>query len=42
MHFEFIDENVWARFNQEVAKSKGWKIGSTTNSEHGHKQNKKR
>ena len=42
MHFEFIDENVWARFNQEVAKSKGWKIGSTTKSEHGHKQNRKR
>jgi hypothetical protein len=42
MHFEFIDENVWARFNQEVAKSKGWKIGSTTKSEHGHKQNRKK
>lgn len=42
MHFEFIDENVWARFNQEVAKSKGWKIGSTTNSEHGHKQNRRK
>ena len=41
MHFEFIDENVWARFNQEVAKSKGWKIGSTTKSEHGHKQNRR-
>lgn len=42
MHFEFIDENVWARFNQEVAKSKGWKIGSTTKSEHGHKQNRRK
>ena len=42
MHFEFLDENVWARFNQEVAKSRGWKIGSTTNSEHGHKQNRKK
>ena len=42
MHFEFIDENVWARFNQEVAKSRGWKIGSTTNSEHGHKQNRRK
>lgn len=41
IHFEFIDENVWARFNQEVAKSKGWKIGSTTKSEHGHKQNRR-
>ena len=27
-HFEFLDENVWARFNQEVAKTKGWNIGS--------------
>lgn len=42
MHFEFIDENVWARFNQEVAKAKGWKIGSTTKSEHGHKQNRRK
>jgi len=42
MHFEFLDEKVWARFNQEVARSKGWKIGSTTNSEHGHKQNRRK
>ena len=42
MHFEFIDENVWARFNQEVAKSRGWKIGSTTNTAHGHKQNRRK
>ena len=42
MHFEFLDENVWARFNQEVAKTRGWKIGSTTNSEHGHKQNRRK
>ena len=27
-HFEFLDENVWARFNQEVAKTKGWHLGS--------------
>ena len=27
-HFEFLDDNVWARFNQEVAKKKGWNIGS--------------
>ena len=39
MHFEFINEKVWERFNQEVAKSRGWKIGSTTNTAHGHKQN---
>lgn len=42
MHFEFIDENVWARFNQEVAKSRGWKIGSTAHTAHGHKQNRKK
>ena len=42
MHFEFIDENVWARFNQEVAKSRGWKIGSTARTAHGHKQNQKK
>lgn len=30
MHFEFIDENVWAQFNQVVAKKRGWKIGSQT------------
>lgn len=34
------DENVWARFNQEVAKTRGWKIGSTTKTAHGHKQNR--
>lgn len=27
-HFEFLDENVWAKFNQEVAKTKGWHLGS--------------
>lgn len=42
MHFEFIDENVWARFNEEVAKTRGWKIGSTTHTEHGHKQNRRK
>lgn len=42
MHFEFIDENVWYRFNQEVAQRRGWKIGSTAHTAHGHKQNKKR
>lgn len=42
MHFEFIDENVWARFNQEVAKTRGWKIGSTTKTAHGHKQNRRK
>lgn len=26
MHFEFIDENVWYRFNQAVASVKGWQL----------------
>lgn len=24
MHFEFLDEDVWIRFNQQVAKQRGW------------------
>ena len=26
MHFEFIDEDVWYRFNQAVASIKGWQL----------------
>ena len=26
MHFEFLDEEVWYRFNYEVAKLKGWRL----------------
>ena len=26
MHFEFIDEDVWAKFNQAVANVKGWQL----------------
>lgn len=26
MHFEFIDEDVWYKFNQAVAKIKGWQL----------------
>ena len=26
MHFEFIDEDVWAKFNIAVAKIKGWQL----------------
>lgn len=26
MHFEFLDEDVWYRFNQAVAKSRGWNL----------------
>ena len=24
MHFEFVDESVWMKFNQSVAKKRGW------------------
>lgn len=30
MHFEFKDEEVWAKFNQAVASARGWQVGSTT------------
>ena len=30
MHFEFKDEDIWMKFNMEVAKVKGWRIGSKT------------
>ena len=26
MHFEFLDEDVWLKFNAEVAKTRGWKL----------------
>jgi hypothetical protein len=26
MHFEFLDEDVWFKFNYEVAKLKGWAL----------------
>ena len=26
MHFEFLDENVWALFNQKVASLRGWNL----------------
>lgn len=29
MHFEFLDPDLWARFNIEVSKSKGWKLPQT-------------
>ena len=28
MHFEFIDEDTWYRFNQVVAEERGYSIGS--------------
>lgn len=30
MHFEFIDEDVWYKFNAEVAKSRGWQLPQQT------------
>lgn len=30
MHFEFLSEDVWLRFNQEVAKVKGWALPKKT------------
>lgn len=39
MHFEFKDEEVWAKFNQAVAASRGWQVGSTT---HAPKNRKKK
>lgn len=30
MHFEFIDENVWYKFNYEVAKNRGWNLPKKT------------
>lgn len=30
MHFEFIDENVWFKFNYEVAKLRGWELPKKT------------
>ena len=38
MHFEFIDENVWYRFNQEVAQRRGWKIGKQSNTKKSRKK----
>lgn len=32
MHFEFKDEEVWAKFNQAVASARGWQVGSTSKS----------
>lgn len=26
MHAEFLDEDVWMKFNIEVAKAKGWRL----------------
>lgn len=30
MHFEFIDEDLWYKFNSMVAKSRGWELPQNT------------
>lgn len=30
MHFEFLDEDVWFKFNYEVAKNRGWDLPKKT------------
>lgn len=30
MHFEFLDENIWMKFNREVAKQRGWVLPKKT------------
>lgn len=37
MHFEFVDENIWLKFNYEVAKNRGWRLPKVTP-----KENRKR
>lgn len=32
MHFEFLDEKVWEKFNLEVAKIKGWELPENSRS----------
>ena len=33
MHFEFLDEEVWYKFNATVAKEKGWNLPKKTKTE---------
>ena len=33
MHFEFLDEDVWYKFNYEVSKLKGWSLPKKTQTE---------
>ena len=41
MHFEFIDEDVWYKFNQAVAKIKGWQLPKQHVKNNNHKSQKK-
>lgn len=35
MHFEFLDEDVWYKFNAAVAKAKGWELPQNTRKRNG-------
>ena len=35
MHFEFVDEDVWYKFNTTVAKSRGWQLPQTVRTKKG-------
>lgn len=38
MHFEFLDEDVWYKFNQAVAKSRGWNLPAKASKNKGRKK----
>ena len=42
MHFEFLDEDVWYKFNAEVAKVKGWNLPKKTQKERKKPERKKK
>lgn len=41
MHFEFLDEEVWFKFNYEAAKAKGWNLPKKTQKERKKPERKK-
>ena len=41
MHFEFLDEKVWERFNRRVAEIKGWQLPKKTDSKNRGTERKK-
>ena len=42
MHFEFLDEEVWFKFNYTVAQSKGWNLPKKTQKERKRPERKKK
>ena len=42
MHFEFLDEEVWFKFNYTVAQSKGWNLPKKTQKERKKPERKKK